>query len=212
MKKHLNIGMLGGTFDPIHMAHLRIAEKAQQQFDFDTLYFIPCGIPPHRETPVASTEHRVAMIQSVIAKQPHFKIDRCEIDRNTPSYTIETLHILKARHPNDTLYLILGMDAFQALNQWKDWQQILTHCNLILVQRPGYEQSLHPELQDFLHRHQRAWPDKTPPSHQAIYTLLMDWLPISSSDIRQKLQSHKPVTHEIADEVLKYIKEHQLYV
>ena len=130
------IGLLGGTFDPIHNGHLAIAAAEQQQQQLDQVQFIPCPTPPHRQTPSASIEHRINMIKLAIADQPQFQLNELELQRSGPSYTIDTLIALAK--PNQCLYFIMGADNYLKFEQWHRWQEIPQYCQLLVYNRPGY--------------------------------------------------------------------------
>ena len=133
------IGIYGGTFDPIHYGHLRPALDIMQQCGLDEVRFIPNRIPPHRDTPVLSDHQRAELVQLAIADTPGFILDERELQRDGPSYMVDTLESLHEEFPADTLCLIMGMDAFNGLPQWHRWQTILNLCHLIVTTRPGAE-------------------------------------------------------------------------
>lgn len=133
------IGIYGGTFDPIHYGHLRPALDVLQQVGLDQVRFIPNRTPPHRETPVLSDQQRAEMVRLAIADTPEFVLDERELKREGPSYMVDTLQSLKDEFPEDTLCLIMGLDAFNGLPQWHRWQSILELCHLIVTTRPGAE-------------------------------------------------------------------------
>ncbi|MCK5724204.1 MAG: nicotinate-nucleotide adenylyltransferase, partial [Gammaproteobacteria bacterium] len=131
------IGILGGTFDPIHYGHLRTALDVQQCLSLDEVRFIPCGEPPHRDKPVAESLQRLAMVRAAIAGQKGFSVDDREIRREGPSYMVDTLTSLKHDFKTESLCLILGMDAFNGLEQWHQWQQIFELANIAVMKRPA---------------------------------------------------------------------------
>ncbi len=131
------IGILGGTFDPIHYGHLRPALDVLQQCQLQQIRFIPNRIPPHRNAPKMSDELRAEWVQLAIQDTPGFQLDRRELLREGPSYMVDTLSSLKNDFPDDTLCLIMGMDAFNGFQQWHRWQAILELCHLIVTTRPG---------------------------------------------------------------------------
>lgn len=133
------IGILGGTFDPIHYGHLRPALDIMQQAGLDEVRFIPNRTPPHREIPVLTDLQRAELVQLAIADTPGFVLDDREIKRDGPSYMVDTLTSLKNDFPDDSLCLIMGMDAFNGFQQWHKWQAILEVCHLIITTRPGIE-------------------------------------------------------------------------
>lgn len=133
------IGVIGGTFDPIHFGHLRIALEVAEQCELEQVRFIPGHIPPHRPQPVASPEQRWDMVQLAIAQEPRFVADRRELEREGASYTVDTLASLRAELGADVrLLFILGTDAFLGFQSWHRWQDILQLTHLVVTQRPGY--------------------------------------------------------------------------
>jgi nicotinate-nucleotide adenylyltransferase len=130
------IGILGGTFDPVHYGHLRPALDILQQLGLAQVRFIPNRLPPHRETPLLSDQQRAELVQLAIQDTPGFVLDERELLREGPSYMVDTLQSLKADYPHDTLCLIVGMDAFNGLPQWHRWQSILELCHIVVTRRP----------------------------------------------------------------------------
>jgi len=133
------IGILGGTFDPVHYGHLRPALEVMQQLGLDEVRFVPNRIPPHRDEPSLSDQQRAELVQLAIESTPGFVLDDRELKRSGPSYMVDTLTSLKQDFPQSTLCLIMGMDAFNGLPQWHRWQTILELCHLIVTTRPGSE-------------------------------------------------------------------------
>ena len=133
------IGILGGTFDPIHYGHLRPALDIMQQVGLAEVRFIPNHIPPHRELPVLSNQQRAELVELAISDTPGFVLDERELCRSGPSYMADTLQSLKDEFPEDSLCLIMGVDAFNGLPQWHRWQSILGLCHIVISTRPGAE-------------------------------------------------------------------------
>jgi len=131
------IGILGGTFDPIHYGHLRPALDIMQQVGLQQVRFIPNRIPPHRDVPVLTDQQRAKLVQLAIKETAGFVLDERELQRGGPSYMVDTLQSLQVDFPDDTLCLIMGMDAFSGLPQWHRWQSILELCHIIVSTRPG---------------------------------------------------------------------------
>lgn len=134
---HSLIGILGGTFDPVHYGHLRPALEVMQQAQLQQLRFVPNRFPPHRETPLLSDQQRAELVALAIADTPGFVLDRRELQRPGPSYMVDTLSSLKAEFAKDALCLVMGMDAFHGLLQWHQWQRLFELCHLIVTTRPG---------------------------------------------------------------------------
>ncbi len=131
------IGILGGTFDPIHFGHLRPAVEVRAALSLDAIRLLPCRVSPLRDEPAAAPEHRLAMLEAAVAGEPDLIVDGRELDRPGPSYTADTLAELRAEYPDDRLYLIMGGDAFAAFDRWDRWRQILASAHIVATHRPG---------------------------------------------------------------------------
>jgi len=131
------LGLFGGTFDPVHIGHLRTAYELRVRLGLDCVHFIPAAAPPHRPAPTAPVELRVRMLEAALADEPGTVLDLCELERAGPSYTIDTAESLRAEYPRHALCLLLGMDAFLGLPEWRDWERLLTLVNIVVAQRPG---------------------------------------------------------------------------
>jgi nicotinate-nucleotide adenylyltransferase len=208
------IGILGGTFDPIHHGHLRLALEASEQLDLDQVRLIPVNIPPHRTPPVASPVHRRAMIELAINNVPGLCIDLREIESDEISYTINTLKSLRQEFNDDALCLIVGRDAFNKIDSWKDWQELLNYAHIIVANRPG-------ELTDELSSKLINWIEMYQTDDHAllqnslsgyIYFIDIPMLDISSSMIRQSYSEHKAVDDLLPSPTLTFIKDNELYL
>lgn len=129
------IGILGGTFDPIHFGHLRIALEALEKYKLKEVRFIPCALPVHKKAPLVSSDHRIAMLKLAVKSQKNFIIDQREIKRKTPSFMIETLYDLKDEMPDQQFGLILGSTELVSFTKWRHWQEILKLASLIILPR-----------------------------------------------------------------------------
>jgi nicotinate-nucleotide adenylyltransferase len=132
------MGILGGTFDPVHYGHLRTAYELMEAVDFAEVRFLPAGIPPHRDAPHADAPTRLAMVRAAIEGEPRFIVDDRELRREGPSYSVDTLLDLRAEHPHRSLCLMVGMDAFLGLPQWHQWRRILQLAHIVVAHRPGW--------------------------------------------------------------------------
>ncbi len=133
------IGVLGGTFDPVHYGHLRPALEVMQAVGLDQVRFMPNRIPPHRETPWLNVDNRLELLKIAIADQTGFELDQRELQREGHSYMVDTLESLRVDFPSQSICLILGMDAFLGLKQWHQWQRIPELCHLVVTTRPGFD-------------------------------------------------------------------------
>jgi nicotinate-nucleotide adenylyltransferase len=209
------IGLLGGTFDPIHFGHLGMAQELAEALALDTVKFIPAAVPPLKSQPSASAADRCAMVQLAIANNPDFQLDDRELKRTGPSYTLDTLRSLRSElSEQDSLVLFIGSDAFKQLNRWHQWQEIIQLCHIALVARPDSEVStgLNPELVTFLQDHytENAM-DLQSESAGLITMQAITPLAISSSAIREQLKNRQSARYLTPDCVLDYIAQHGLY-
>ncbi len=213
--KPLKIGILGGTFDPIHLGHILPAKQVFSAFNLDELLLIPAHIPPHKSTTKTTTSHRVNMAKLVCDEEACFTLDMRETHRSTLSYTIDTIKEIQSENPNATLYFIMGMDSLLSFTSWFQWEEIMTRCNLIVNTRPGYDLStLNTETQDLLNKHQaQQLPNKHVDSviTGKIHLHTSENLDISSTNIRNNISQSQPYEHWLTSPVAKYIKQHKLY-
>jgi nicotinate-nucleotide adenylyltransferase len=209
------IGLLGGTFDPIHFGHLGMAQELAEALALDTVKFIPAAVPPLKSQPSASAADRCAMVQLAIANNPDFQLDDRELKRTGPSYTLDTLRSLRSElSEQDSLVLFIGSDAFKQFNRWHQWQEIIRLCHIALVARPDSDVStgLNPELVTFLQDHytENAM-DLQSESAGLITMQAITPLAISSSAIREQLKNRQSARYLTPDCVLDYIAQHGLY-
>lgn len=147
------IGILGGTFDPVHFGHLRPALDVRQALGLDEIRLLPCHVPPHRPQPQASTQQRTLMLQAAIAGVEGFVIDEREFERDGLSYTLDTLQSLRKDLPGKTLCLLVGMDAFRGLPTWHRWHELLDYCHIVVMTRPQAKFPEKGELAEYIHMH-----------------------------------------------------------
>ena len=209
------IGLLGGTFNPIHFGHLRMAHELAEALSFSEVRFIPSANPPHKIQPNVSAQHRSAMVQLAIADNPLFKLDTRELNRDGASYTIDTLITLRDElGGNVSLCLIMGSDAFAKLDSWHRWQELLNYCHIILVQRPGklVQTKLSDHLTALLHdNYTENIDDLAEISAGYIHMQAITAQAISATNIREKLASNKSIKYLVPDNVLAFIQQHNLY-
>lgn len=199
----MKIGVLGGTFDPIHNGHLIIAEEARVKLGLERVIFVPAGKPwlkEHRN--IAPGEHRLEMIRLAIASNPHFSVSTVDLERAGPSYTVHTLPDVRRELGGEVdFYFILGVDALAGLPSWKEPEGVVDMCYLVAARRPG---SGALDLESL----ERSIPGIS--SH--IILLDNPLIDISSTDIRQRVAAGLPITNLVPDAVERYIREKGLYV
>lgn len=203
------VGILGGTFDPIHFGHLRTALEVAEHFSVDTMRLIPGNVPPHRSAPLAESHHRLAMLKLALSPEPRLQADGRELQRTGYSYTIETLETFRAEFGTQSpLLLTLGLDAFLHFESWHRWRDILSLAHLVIVHRPGYplppDGWYNPHLSDNLNDL------RTMPAGK-VYFLAVTALEISATEVRKQLKQGRNPRYLLPDSVIDYIKIHQLY-
>ncbi|MGH1461626.1 MAG: nicotinate-nucleotide adenylyltransferase [Neptuniibacter sp.] len=204
---------MGGTFDPIHNGHLRTALELQQWLGVDQVCLIPAKTPVHRASPGCNSEQRLEMLKLAVADEPTLHVDEREIDSEQPSYTLLTLQGLRAELGRGTpICMIMGMDAYQTLPSWHEWEQFLNLCHLIVVQRPGYQLAADSVMGEITTQHYADKPEQllSQPSGKVLIHELTP-LGISATQVRQTIDSGYSPRYLIPDQVWQYIQENQLY-
>lgn len=204
-----HIGLLGGSFDPVHLGHVLAARSVQQQLGLDKVVFLPAAQSPFKPPPRVSDRHRLKMLALAIDRYPEFTLDDREFARPGASYTVHTLRALRAEQPETHYYLIVGMDAWADFEQWHAWQEIMQLAHLIVVTRPDYPGSLLSAgwrkkqcLSVSCIRHEKAG---------KIMFLQMPAVPAASSQIRERLKQGLPVDEDLPASVAAYTRAHNLY-
>ena len=200
------IGILGGTFDPIHPGHLHIANQVASRLKLQQLQFMPCALPVHRDKPRASVTHRCKMIELAIAEQPEFVLNALELQRDGPSYSVDSLREI-SRLSEQSMVLILGADAFNGFANWKSPEEILRLANLVVCARPGFD------IDNGVFSGNRVQTPHDLENRRAggILTLMVDAIDCSSSSVRAALDRGNTPRHYLTREVADYIDEHDLY-
>jgi nicotinate-nucleotide adenylyltransferase len=194
------LGLLGGTFDPPHFGHLRLAETALAQLSLDQVLFAPAGVQPLKPEGQSSTpEHRARMVELAIADQPHFALSRADLDRPGPHYTVDLLSKIQQQYPEATLWFIMGEDSLGDLLRWRDPARIIQLTRLAVLRRSGYEPDW-PALDRLL-----------PELHTRIDWLEHAVIDISASDIRQRVQRGLSIATLTPARVIDYLAAHHLY-
>lgn len=213
----MKLGILGGTFNPIHNAHLRIAEEARDLFGLDRVVFIPAATPPHKPlVGELSFASRLEMVRLAVAGNPHFEVSDMEGVRGGRSYSVDTLRELRAERPGDQLFFIVGADSFNDISTWREYQSIFSLCSIISVQRPGSTIS---DLTGALpvaiageFCYDSSAKRLVHSSGNEVYALDGVLLDISSSHIRHLVKSGRSIRYLLPEAVEHYIKEQGLYV
>jgi nicotinate-nucleotide adenylyltransferase len=188
------VGLLGGTFDPVHKAHLALAHAALDNLALDAVHWVPAGQPWQKDNSVTAAAHREAMLRLAIGGEPRFVLDRIELERAGPSYTIDTVRALRAREPGTQWVLLIGQDQHARLHTWAHWRELLGLVQLAVAGRPG-----------------------TPPAADAqvlrhpFLNVPLPLLDIASTDIRQRVASGQDISALVPPEVARYIGSHGLY-
>lgn len=206
------IGILGGTFDPVHIGHLRSALEVAEFMALDELRLIPSARPPHRAAPQVTAADRLAMVELAVAGEPLLRVDDRELKRDKPSYTVDTLESLRAElAADDQLFLLLGWDAFCGLPSWHRWQALLEHCHILVLQRPDADSDAPEALRDLLAARSSHDPLSLQGPGGQISFIWQTPLAVSATQIRSLLASGKSVRYLLPDAVLTYIHAQGLY-
>jgi nicotinate-nucleotide adenylyltransferase len=197
-----SVGVLGGTFDPIHIGHLAAGEEVREALGLERVLFVPTGVPPHKpDRLIAAPHHRLAMVELAIAGNPAFEVSRVELDRTGPSYTIDTLEALGgAIDGGSELTLILSAESFRGLPSWRDPERILALARIAIVPRGG----LKPPGKGWLEEH-------FPGVRGRIVELDAPRLRLSATDIRARVAAGRSIRYLVPDAVIGYIGDHDLY-
>lgn len=199
------VGLLGGTFDPIHYGHLVIAEEVRTVLHLAEMVFVPAGHPPHKPGRIVTeAQHRLAMLELAIASNPHFTISLVDLERPGPSYTVETLQVLRQQWGAQTaIYFVIGGDSLEDLLAWYDPAGILQQLTaLVAVQRPGYEEAA--GYRDTLEA-------RLPGIKQRLIMVQAPQLDISATDLRRRVAEGRPIKYQTPEAVERYIIEYGLY-
>ncbi|MBE3518770.1 MAG: nicotinate-nucleotide adenylyltransferase [Firmicutes bacterium] len=197
-----NIGIMGGTFDPIHFGHLRAAEEVLQGFQLDRVIFVPAGNPPHKAGErISSAEHRYLMTVLATMDHPNFEVSRVEIDRPGFSYTLDTLREFRKRFPGDNLYFITGADAILSVHYWNGYRELFELADFIAVTRPGYSMESLDCLRPLIGEQ----------CYSRIHVFTVTSLAISSSDIRDRVRKSLSIRYLTPETVRRYIERNGLY-
>lgn len=206
------LGLFGGTFDPVHNAHLRLALELKQLCQLDAMHLVPAHIPPHRGQPHCSPKQRTAMLQLALSHCPHLSVDSRELHRHSPSYTVDTLAEVKRDVGDDVaLYLCIGVDSLQNLHTWHRWQSLFDYANLVVSMRPGYTPPSSGPVAEFIAgRRVDARAIAASPAGK-IMLAQTSLLEISASYIRAEIAAGRSAQFLLPDLVWQYIVDNGLY-
>ena len=213
------VGIFGGTFDPIHYGHLRVAEEIVETVGLQKMYFVPAGMPRLRHSPVASPQHRVEIVRLAIQKNPDFVLDEREIYRDGVSYSIDTVREFKQEFGEEIrLCFVLGADAFINLPEWNNWKELFNLCHFIVSTRPGYTLTLIKELlsKELREECSQRWVSNTESLKKdtsgLIFIASTTMLDISATSIRAHIAAGRSVRHLVPSVTVNYISENKLYL
>jgi nicotinate-nucleotide adenylyltransferase len=216
----LKLGILGGTFNPIHYGHLAAAEEVRERLKLDRILFIPSSIPPHKqEEDIPSAAQRFEMVRIATSANPHFETSDIEIKREGKSYTIDTLEALRRINKDRELNFITGIDTFLEIETWKDWERLFGLCSFVVLSRPGYRfidlvkiafmkqagsELIKLDRGELMHAVVRS----------GVFTVCLETIPlydISSTDIRRRIKEGRSIKYLLPDAVEIYIMKNRLY-
>lgn len=209
----MSVAIFGGTFDPVHNGHLRIAIELAELLEVDSLRMIPCALPPHRDTPSVTPEQRLELLRLGIGNHSPLVADDIELRRDGPSYTIETLRSIRQQIGDETpLFLCVGMDVLASLDSWHQWQQLTDYCHLVISSRPGYQLPQEGVLSEWIE--ERLCEDLSrlkQSSAGRLHLCELTMLAISSTAIRKKISAGERIDYLTPAAVANSIQQQNLY-
>lgn len=206
------IGIFGGTFDPVHIGHLRLALELKQQLGLDEMRLVPCHKPPHRNAPQVSSAQRAEMLRIALQDCPELLLDERELQRDKPSYTYDTLTELRAELGSDvSLVLCMGEDAFAGLASWYCWQELIHLAHIVVIARPGWQVADSGDVHDLLLKQHRDVKSIDYEPAGAIVLQSPRLLPVSATEIREQIHAGASAQFLVPESVWKYITAKGLY-
>jgi nicotinate-nucleotide adenylyltransferase len=204
MNESKRIGILGGTFNPVHYAHLAIAEEVYCALNLTRVLFVPAGQPPHKlGEQITSVEHRVAMLELAIRANPHFSLSLIDVERTGPSYTVDTLRLLRrAWGPGVAFYFVVGGDSLKDLPTWYDPAGIIAQATIVALVRPGYAD---------VSAARAKLATRLPGVEQRLIAVEGPRMDLSSTELRRRVAAGRPIRYQTPEEVEDYIRRHRLY-
>lgn len=212
------VGLFGGTFDPVHIGHLRAAEEIRESFGLEKVFFIPSALPPHKQSShVTPPEHRLEMLRLAVDSNAHFDISDYETKTQSTSYTIETLRYMTEAHPDRNYYFIVGHELFTEIETWKNYRELFTLSNFIVMTRPGFSNNESDELPlalktDFSYANReenvRIYINN---NNKTIAFTHIRGFEISSTEVRHLVEAGKSIKYLVPEQVEDYIASNELY-
>ncbi len=210
----MRIGVLGGTFDPLHLGHMRAAEVAREAVSLDKVVFVPAASPPHKtEETIAGAHHRTRMVELALRGEAHFELSMIEVERRGPSYTIDTLTELSEGQPDASWFFITGTDAFVEIRTWHRWEELLGGYSFVVHERPGCSiKRVAGAIPEALRDQVAELPIlRTRANGPLILLLRGTMLDVSSTEIRRAVQKGRTIRFLVPEVVEEYLRDHRLY-
>lgn len=207
------IGILGGTFDPVHNGHIRMAIECYEKLELEEVRLIPLHTPPHRLEPAATPEQRYKMLEMATKKLDGLIVDDCELIKGGISYTIETIHMMRKKFNGTSLCLLMGADAFNSMHTWYQWKDLLTFVHIVIAERPGNATNPdYPDLKNLLVKHQTGIISNLYDlPFGKIFEITMPLLDISSTQIRNIFLTKKNPAMLLPENIIEYIEANHIY-
>lgn len=212
----MRVGILGGSFNPVHLGHLRAAEEVREALQLDRVLFVPAALPPHKVGHrLAAPRHRLAMVRLAIRDHPAFEVSSIELERRGRSYSVDTLRVLRARRPDWCLHFIVGMDAFAEIDTWKEYRELFALADFVVIPRPGFTpRPLRALLPVAARRDFWYAPDRLTLHHRSGHRVAFQSVTgfdISATAIRARVGQGKSIRYLVPTAVERYIATHRLY-
>ena len=208
----VELGLLGGTFDPVHKGHLNLALTSLEELQLDAIHLLPCGQPVHRHGLIASSKNRLTMLEMAVNEYSNITIDDRECRTKTPSYALTSLTDIRREKPELKLYYILGLDAFNDFSSWHRWQEIFSLVHIIVAERPGYRLQLAKELQEEVDMRKVDSIENMKRFEEGrIFFAELGMLEISSTMIKEKILANESLDEFLPNPIIDYIRTQEIY-